>query len=320
MVGLAVSAGLLVYLFWGVDFHVIAARLAETHWGFLAASIALNLTGLWTRARRWHYLFPPGSRPSHLFNAVMIGYTGNNLLPLRAGEVLRAYVVVRRGQRLWTTVATIVVERVLDGLAVGLILVYLLLVVTLPRELWWAALVFAGADVGLIAVLAVMTAAPELARRAVLALVSRQPAIARRVSDTLDTFNEGLRGVRTAAHLAPMLGWSAANWFLWALSAWSALHAAQLELPLTASWAILGFVGLGVSLPSSPGFAGIIQAAVVLALALFGVPRGEALSFSILLHAAQFIPVTLWGLVLLVVEQVSLTEAARGAPTAPPQC
>src|SRR5262249_974346 len=86
------------------------------------------------RAGRWYYLFPPGSHPSHLFNALMIGYMGNNVLPLRAGEGLRAYVASRRGQRFWTVLATIVVERVLDGLAVGLIVVALFLTIPIRRH------------------------------------------------------------------------------------------------------------------------------------------------------------------------------------------
>jgi uncharacterized membrane protein YbhN (UPF0104 family) len=81
---------------------------------------------------------------------------------------------------------------------------------------------------------------------------------------------------------------------------------------MAAAWAVLAFVGLGVSLPSSPGFVGVIQAATVLALALFSVPHTEALSFSLLLHASQFVPVTAAGLILLIVEQVSLAEVTQG--------
>ena len=312
LVGLAVSAGLLVYLFHDVDFAQMGRRLASTRWGFLLASVAIYLVGLWSRARRWHYLYPPDAHPTHLLRAVVIGYMGNNLLPLRAGEVLRTYVMARHGQRLWTTVGTIVVERVLDGLAVGCILAYLLVAVALPREIWWAAVIFVAVDLALIAVLAVMVESPDLCRRMALSVASRvAPSIERRVSDSIDTFNEGLRGARTPAHLVPMLIWSTVGWVLWALSAWMGLYATHLELPLAASWAVLGFVGLGVSLPSSPGFAGIVQAATVLALALFSVPRQEALSFSLLLHAAQFVPVTLWGLVLVVAEQVSFSDVAR---------
>ena len=310
--GLLVSVGLLVYLFHDVDFGEMGRRLASTRWAFLAASVATYLVGLWSRARRWHYLYPPDAHPTHLLRAIVIGYMGNNLLPLRAGEVLRTYVMARHGQRLWTTVGTIVVERVLDGLAVGCILAYLLVAVALPRELWWAAVIFVAVDLALIGVLAVMAGAPAACRRIALALTQRiAPPLVRRVSDSLETFNEGLRGARSRAHLAPMLAWSIVGWVLWAVSAWMGLYATHLELPLAASWAVLGFVGLGVSLPSSPGFAGIVQAATVLALALFSVPRQEALSFSLLLHAAQFVPVTLWGLVLIVAEQVRFSDVAR---------
>ncbi|PYO34030.1 MAG: TIGR00374 family protein, partial [Candidatus Rokuibacteriota bacterium] len=73
LLGVAVSAALLVYLFWNVDMHEVAARLANTRWSFLAVSVVLNLASIWVRAWRWYYLFPPGSQPSHLFNALMIG-------------------------------------------------------------------------------------------------------------------------------------------------------------------------------------------------------------------------------------------------------
>ena len=316
--GLAVSAALLIYLFHDVDFREMGRRLASTRWGFLAASVALYLAGIWSRARRWHYLYPPDARPTHLLRAAVIGYMGNNLLPLRAGEVLRTYVMARHGQRMWTTVGTIVVERVLDGLAVGCILAYLLVAVALPRELWWGSVIFVAVDLALIAVLAVMVEAPELCRRIALGVAQRiAPSLRRRISDALETFNEGLRGARAPAHLVPMLAWSVVGWVLWALSAWMGLHATHLDLPLAASWAVLGFVGLGVSLPSSPGFAGIVQAATVLALALFSVPRQEALGFSLLLHAAQFVPVTLWGLALIVAEQVRLSDVARAGSGRP---
>ena len=96
-----------------------------------------------------------------------------------------------------------------------------------------------------------------------------------------------------------------------ALASGPALHAARLDLPLVAAWTTLAFLGLGVSLPSSPGFVGVIQAAVVTALRLFSVPYDDALSFSLLFHVSQFVPVTVWGLVLLLVEHVSLAEAVR---------
>lgn len=317
LLGLVVSAALLVYVFRDADVRAIPGLLARTHWGLLAASIALNLLSLWARAWRWAFLFPPDSRPRRLFNAVMIGYMGNNLLPLRAGEVVRAYVVTRHGQPFWTTVATMVVERVLDAIAVGVMLACLFLLMTVPRELEWAALLFISADLALIAALVLAAVAPEGCERMLRRLLERWPAVERRALRVLDTVNEGLRGIRARRHLPPIVIWSAAIWLLLAAAVWTAFRAAHLDLPWGAAWAVLAFLGLGVSLPSSPGFAGVVQAVVIVALALFSVPRTEALSFSLLLHASQYFPVTLWGLTLLVIEHVSLADAARATGANP---
>jgi uncharacterized protein (TIRG00374 family) len=311
LLGLAVSAGLLVYCFWDVDLAVIAARLRETLWTFLALSIALSFASLWARAWRWAYLFPPGPRPSHLFRALLIGYMGNNLLPLRAGEVVRIYVASRHGPRFWTTLATVVVERALDGLALGLIIAGLLLLVPVPVEMRWSIAIFLALDLAAILVLALIAVAPGICRVLIEAIFHRVGWLERRLLALLGTMTEGLRGVRAPHHAIPLALSSLAIWLALALSVWTAMHAAHLDLPLVASWVVLAFLGLGVSLPSSPGFVGVIQAATVLALALFAVPRAEALSFSLLFHASQFFPVTAVGLVCLLLEHVSLADAAR---------
>jgi uncharacterized protein (TIRG00374 family) len=216
-------------------------------------------------------------------------------------------------------VATLVVERVLDGLAVGLMLAALFLALPIPRELRWPAAVFLTVDAGAMIVLAVIAIAPGRCAAAVRALCHRSAGLERRLVDILAVMSEGLRGVRARRHLFPIVASSAAIWLVLGLAVWTGLRSAHLDLPLAASFAVLAFMGLGVSLPSSPGYVGVIQAATVLALALFGVPRTEAFSFSLLFHAAQYFPVTLYGLVLLLAEQVSLSVAARGgrAATAP---
>jgi uncharacterized protein (TIRG00374 family) len=318
LVGVAISAALLIYVFRGVNLQNVAAHLREARWDFFAAVVGLNLAALWLRAWRWRYLFPPGTRPTHLFSATMIGYMGNNLLPLRAGEVARVYVAARRGQRFWTVVATLVVERVLDALAVGLTAAALLLVVPIPERMRWLAFLIIALDLAAMLVLAVIVVAPGACTRLIRAVFSRWTWGERRLLDIVATMSEGLRGIRSARHLPPILLSSVAIWLVLALSVWAAFRAARLDLPLVAAWTVLAFLGLGVSLPSTPGFLGVVQAATVEALKLFAVPQDVALSVSILLHAAQFVPVTLIGLILLPVEHVSLSEAAGAARAGSP--
>jgi len=311
LLGLVVSVGLLVYFFWDVDLRVVGARLRDTLWGFLALSVALNFVSLWARARRWRYLFAPGARAGHLFRALLVGYMGNNLLPLRAGEIVRIYVASRHGPRFWTTFATVVVERVLDGLALGLLVGGVLLMVALPGELRWSILLFLGVDLVGILVLVLIAAAPNATRALIETLFHRIGWLERRMLSMLGMMTEGLRGLRARRHVIPITLYSVGIWLFLALSVWTGLHAAHLDLPLAAAWTVLAFLGLGVSLPSSPGFVGVVQAATVLALALFAVPRTEALSFSLLLHASQFFPVTALGLVCLFLEHIRLTDATR---------
>ena len=132
--------------------------------------------GLWARARRWRYLFPPGPEPPGLVAANMIGYMGNNVLPLRAGEFVRIYVVARRiaAQRggsvsngLWLAGATVVIERVLDSLTLVLILGVLVLLIPVPPALQYAAAIVLAIDAVAASALATLALAPDFSRRLV---------------------------------------------------------------------------------------------------------------------------------------------------------
>jgi hypothetical protein len=207
--------------------------------------------------------------------------------------------------------ATVVVERVLDGLAMGVMVGGLLLVVPLPVDLRWPIALFLLVDLLGMVVLAAIAVAPDVCRTLIGLLFHRVGWLEHRLLRVLDTMIEGVRGLRAGRHVGPIVLSSVGLWLFLALSIWAALHSAHLDLPVAAAWTVLTFLGLGVSLPSSPGFVGVIQAATVLALALFGVDRTDALSFSLLMHVSQFVPVTAAGLVCLFMEHVRLADAAR---------
>jgi len=274
------------------------------------------------RGRRWWYLFPPGSNPPALTPAMMIGYMANNVLPLRAGEVVRVYVVARswkvpdsslaaRAHPFWTTLATLVVERVLDSLVVVLILAVLVLVIRVPRFLEVAALVVLAIDLVGIAALIGLVVAPDRCARLIARLASRWPTLQRRAITVFETFVHGLDGIRTPSHAVPLVVWTAVVWLTPALAAWTMFLAMDLRLPFIAGWAVLAFVGLGVSIPSAPGYVGVFHAAAVLAVGLFGVPQSTGVGYALLYHASQILPVTLLGWLYLLREQVSLGEAAH---------
>lgn len=317
VLGVAISGALFVYLFWTVDVHELAAQLARTRWPWVLPSIVLAPLGPWTRARRWWYLFPPGSNPPGLVPATMIGYMANNVLPLRAGEFVRVYVVARRwGHGFWTALATLIVERVLDSLVIVLAIAVLVLRIPVPKTLAVGAAVLLAIDLVAVAVLCFLAVAPAPARRLVEWLTRRWPAFEHRALGILETFVRGLEGIRTRAHLVPLLLWTVIVWIIPAAAAWTMFKALDLQLPWIAGWTVLCFVGLGVAIPSAPGYVGVFHAAATIALTIFNVPAAAALGYALLFHATQIIPITVVGWIYLVREEMSLAEATRARPTA----
>jgi glycosyltransferase 2 family protein len=294
----------------------------------MAVAVIMSPLQIWVRGRRWWYLFPPGSNPQGITPAMMIGYMANNVLPLRAGEVVRVYVVARRwsaglgavsrSHSFWTTLATLVVERVLDSLAVVLILAVLVLAVPVPRFLEVAALVMLAIDVVGVVVLIALVAAPQACARVITRLAGRWPRLQRRALTAFETFVHGLDGIRTPSHILPLLAWTIVVWLMPALAAWTVLFALDLHLPFMATWAVLAFVGLGISIPSAPGYVGVFHAAAVLAVGLFGVSRSAGFGYALLFHASQVLPVTLLGWLYLLREHVSLGEATHARQGAEP--
>ncbi len=287
----------------------------------MAVAVAMAPIQIWVRGRRWWYLFPPGSDPQGITPAMMIGYMANNVLPLRAGEVVRVYVVARRwnasvgaaarSHPFWTTLATLIVERVLDSLIVVLILAVLVLVVPVPRFLQVAALVVLAIDLSGVTLLVALVAAPQICARFITRLVGRWPSLQRRALTAFDTFVHGLDGIRTPSHVVPLIGWTVLVWLAPAFAAWTVLMALDLQLPLAAPWSVLAFVGLGVSIPSAPGYIGTFHFFAKTALALFGVSDAAGVGYALLFHASQILPVTLIGWLYLLRENMSLGDAAR---------
>ena len=317
LVGVVISVALFGYLVWSVDVHELVALLGRTRWEWVIVACALAPVSVWTRARRWRYLFPPGSDPPAVIPATMIGYMVNNVLPLRAGELVRVYVVAKRwGHGFWTALATLIVERVLDSLVIVLIMAVLVLRVPVPPTLEIGAAVVLAIDLVAVAVLCSLAVAPVRARRVIERLTRRWPALQRRVVAILETFVLGLEGIRTRAHLLPLVLWTVVVWVLPAFITWTMLRALQLELPWIAAWVVLAFVGLGVAIPSAPGYIGVFHAAATIALSIFSVPTTAAFGFALLLHAAQIVPITVVGWIYLLREHLTLADATsrHGGP------
>lgn len=259
------------------------------------------------RAVRWrHLLRPVGRVPTRSVLAVSwIAFAAILLAPLRSGEVVRPYLVTRRGTvRIWEAAGTIAAERVVDGLVMATILFVALRLASpidpLPERAF-------GLPVGAVpgaahAALALFAAAfaamaaffwrRELARRAtraVLGLVSTR--LAESVAGAVERVAEGLRFLPSPRHLVPFLletlGYWAANAGGLALVAWGA----GLEgIGFAEACVVMGCIGLGVLVPAGPGFFGAFQLSAFLSLAMFlpeAAVRGPGAAFVFVVYVAQ---------------------------------
>jgi glycosyltransferase 2 family protein len=285
-------------------------------------TVVLGLGGLYVRAFRWRWLFPPGPPPPGTVPATMIGYMANNILPLRAGELVRIYTLARRlrastglsaPQAFALVTATLVIERVLDSLAIVLILGLLVLAIPVPAGMQWGAGVLFAVDVIGVATLITVARSPERGRRLVLRLTRRWPAAQRHALTVFETGLRALEGIRAPAHAARIAVQTVVIWFMSAAAAWAMVRAVHLDLPFVAGWVIIAFVGLGISVPSAPGYVGVWHWAAALALGVFGAPSSVAVAYALLFHAASLVPVTIVGWIYLLREHVSLGEARRAA-------
>jgi uncharacterized protein (TIRG00374 family) len=321
-IGLALGVLLLVLALKGVDPRGLAAALMDTDPLLLLLGLVTVAATIVAKSLRWRLLFYPRHREQSwrdLVFALLIGQTMNFLLPARVGELARAYVVGEAGgQHKLLALGTIVVEKLLDGLALLLLLAVLFVVVPVPDWLRFSGAASALALV--IVLLAVLLLTGQ--RDRLLSAMDRAgqivPPLERLgLRQRTATLADGLRSLKSRQVNLRLLLWTAAIWLLAGLTNYLILLALSIEVPLLlASLVVLVVVHLGMVVPSSPARIGVFHYLCLLALSLLGVEQSAALAYGFVLHGIVVLPVICAGLLCLWKENLSLyrlaTEVERG--------
>ncbi len=303
-----VTLGLLWWALRGVALADVGRHLAGVRVGYLLAAVLVATSLFPLRLFRWRLLLrgPEGGtlpfRP--LWHAVAMGFMANNIMPFRAGELVRAYSAGRlAGVRVTTAFSSIAVERVFDGLAMVFLLTLSLLAPGLPADVRvagvpvarlaaLAALLCAAALVAAGLVVAFPVAAEGLIRRLV-----PWPALAGRLVGLVEGVRAGLGVLRAPGRLAGVIAWSVVLWVINAGSFYLAFRAFDLPVGFTGALLLQGVLTLGISVPvPTPGFLGWFEVVIQAALALYAVAPDVALSYAIAYHVTTFLPITLLGL------------------------
>jgi len=250
-----------------------------------------------------------------LFSALMVGYAANNLLPLRLGEFLRAYAVAKSQTISKTSAfATVIVERLLDLMSLLLFLGLTVLLFPLPPEVKTAGYAVAGLTFFLIVFVVFLMAKTDATMGLVRKLLPQK--IFKVVDKLMRSFLDGFEVFRKSEHYLLVAVTSVAIWLLYAAVVYLAFFAfdfqGHYDIGVYASLVVLVIISVGITIPSSPGFVGTYHWFCMLGLSLFGVPKGEALSFAIVSHAINVVPFTIIGLAYFWRENLSLSVAVSG--------
>jgi uncharacterized protein (TIRG00374 family) len=316
VIGLVVSLGFLWYALRDLHLGEVWAALREANYWWLIPGVAVYFVSVWFRAWRWGFLLRASKRVSanRLFPVVVIGYMGNDILPFRLGEVLRAYVLWRKEEiNVGTTLTTAVLERLFDGLTMVLFVFFGLLFVPLSAFVSRLVTVASAVFFGALVVFLFLAARPELLRRIARALIGRLvPARFRSpLLGLVEGIVAGLESLRTGRDVLVLFGVTLGVWILETAKYWLVSFAfAELHVPYAGIVLMGGAVNLLTALPSLPGYIGTFELGIKI-LEGIGAPSTPAGSYILVLHAILLLPVTLLGLVFMALEGVRWTEVGK---------
>jgi glycosyltransferase 2 family protein len=346
--GLIVSAICLYFVLRGVDWGEVLNHLSQVNLPLFLLSMLLMLAAYFLMAWRWQLLLaplelpadtpdsPPSSRPPayppaqvpseglfSLYSKMLTGYFFNAFFPARAGDLVRAYLLGRKtGLPKTTILATIVIEKAFDGIA--LLILFLLSLILLPAAIstasglspgvlaWVAGIALVAAIAGLLLFYRFSDSIVRLVER----IFNRLPLprkLERLIVRLVETFAGGMHIFKTPrpllfAGIISLVVWGmVAAMFLSALVSFRATFPAEM-MTLAGLLFMTGLVNLGLLIPALPGNVGTYEALCVAAMAVFGVTKELAVAFALVFHVGQLVTTLAVGGIAFWTQNLSLAE------------
>jgi len=330
---IAVIVAALVVSLWyalrGVEWGTLWEAIRRVNAIWILVSVTATMSAHLARAQRWRILIPEGKK-IHLLNSyssVLIGYMMNNIIP-RSGELVRPYVLARReGRSFSSLLATVLVERILDGVALALLFVLLLfverrrleeLLASVSRQLDIGlspsgVLLALGVPIVALILLFVLAVRTPLGDRMVSWAARRFPGrLTERLRNAFEEFRAGVN-FSGPTGTAWIVFWSIVIWACYAFSLYFGFLAfgfdARYGMGLGAMVTVLAITTVGITIAPTPGAFGVYHLFSKLALVmLYSVSDEDAVAFALVLHAAPYLATLIAGGIFFLREGVSLSE------------
>lgn len=316
LVGFGVSVALIVWLIWAIEWPKVWTALLTVHYVYLIPATALIAAHFVVRGLRWRLLLPNSTGGERvplpvLVDAILVGAFATFILPLRAGEFVRPLLLSRRSEYSFgTAFASVVIERFFD-LAMVLVSFGLMLphVPGVPAWVERGAQILTILAVGLFFFLCVGSVWTAGVVRFVDKCLAFAPAVA---AAPLRKFVVGLlQGTVVLKSPRRLGGILLLTALVWGSSyALCGLYLWLFDIPASAAFSVaIGvIIALAVAAPSAPGFIGVYQTACVAAFALFGLNQEEAIAYSLVSHAHQYLFFVLYGITSMMRHNISLRD------------
>lgn len=315
-VGMVISLIFLALAFRELHPAAFIDALQQVNPGWLIAAAALYFVAVVIIALRWQFLlravqFIPLIPVTGI---VAIGYMGNNVYPLRAGEALRIYLLKRNHDvPVIRSTTVVIVERVFDGLVMlTFIVVSLLLIDVQSDAVQSVATVAAAIFIPAITVFFLLAAQPNLLRRITQWVIKLLPG---KLGDIVAGLSEdiihGLESLRSPINLLGAIITSYLTWAVEAFVYWMVMWAFGLELGYPVALLVVGTVNLAGLIPASPGQVGVYEFFVSTVLIAVGIAQNTALAYAIVVHIVIWLPVTVVGFILLVRQGMGWTDIQK---------
>jgi len=289
--GILISLAALFYAFSDIRWDTVREQILLINPWYYGLTMLLMILSIFVRAWRWQYIIKPlgATRVGPLYRAVMIGYFGNNVLPFRLGELLRAYAAAKyTGISTVKLLPTVVADRIMDLFSFFIVFVIMSAGMTLPD---WA-----GKTKGtLFAVILLLILGLWVYRsqsvRITLWLSDRKGRLGRMLKE----LHLSLASLFKMDDYLKILSSSLLLWFIYGFHYFIGFKAFGLSLGVGEAALVLATSTFAVSIPSAPGALGTYHSGLVAILGFLAVEKSSALAFAVMMHLSGFIPITLIG-------------------------
>jgi len=318
IVGILIGLGCLAVLFRQVELKQSWHTLGRLSGPFILIPLVVFLINLPLRASRWYLIFPVSARPRFGSCLVLlgIGNMANFLLPGRAGDLARCALAGPGGSLVEgsRTLATLAVERVLDGLAlIGMVLfsIWALQPPTWVLGLLRIAILFFSAALMLLVVLRYRARNLVDLVRGVFRRIHLS-SFEERFDGILTSFADGLSAVTSWGRVLTLILLTGLIWFTEALLIWGLAKALGMAVSVNSAVVASAILGLGFMIPAAPGGLGTYELFGTEAFKMVGLTANSALALTVLIHAWVFVANVLAGLALLGIKGLSLAQLRHG--------